>query len=203
MKKLDIICILDMSGSMDHLIVKAREGFNKYLNDQKTSGNDINFSLMFFDTDFYMPYNNVNINEVKEVDENTYYAKGGTSLYDAVGSCIDNYLDFLGNTPKEDRSDKSLFVILTDGEENSSQVYHRELIKFMVTDMREQYNSEFIYLGANQDACFQAEVMGMNRSNASNYDATNDGITVAFSKASTATSYYTNTNEKENLFQQQ
>ena len=201
MKKLDIICILDMSGSMESIIVKAREGFNKFLNEQKESGNKIKFSLMFFDTNFYMPYKNVNIKKVKEVDEDTYYANGGTSLYDAVGSCIDNYLDLLGNTPKEKRSDKTLFVILTDGEENSSRVYHRELIKLMVTDMREQYNSEFIYLGANQDACFQAEIMGMNRSNASNYDATNDGITVAFSKMSTATSYYANSDAKENLFQ--
>lgn len=202
MKKLDIICILDMSGSMESIIVKAREGFNKFLNEQKESGNKIKFSLMFFDTNFYMPYKNVNIKKVKEVNEDTYYADGCTSLYDAVGSCIDNYLDYLGETPKGKRADKTLFVILTDGEENSSKVYHRELIKLMVTDMREQYNSEFIYLGANQDACFQAEIMGMNRSNASNYDATNDGITVAFSKMSTATSYYANSDVKDNLFQQ-
>lgn len=201
MKKLDIICILDMSGSMSSIIGKAREGFNKFLNEQKLSGNKIKFSLLFFDTNFYMPYKNVNIKKVKKLNEDTYYANGGTALYDAVGSCIDNYLEDLAMTPKEKRSDKSLFVILTDGEENSSNIYHKDLIKNMVTMMREEFKSEFIYLGANQDACFQAEIMGMDRSNAFNYNATDDGITVAYANISKATAYYATNDVKDNLFQ--
>jgi uncharacterized protein YegL len=202
MKKIDIICILDMSGSMSSIIEKAREGFNGFLNEQKQSENEIRFSLMFFDTDFYMPYKNVDIKKVKEVNKKTYYARGGTALYDALGSCIDNYIDELSKKPKNKRSDKSLFVILTDGEENSSSAYHKNQIKLMVTMMREEFDSEFIYLGANQDSCFQAESMGMSSSNAFNYDATNDGITVAYSKISSATNYYVNNDVKENLFQQ-
>jgi len=201
MNKIDIVCMLDMSGSMSSIIEKAREGFNKFLMEQKESGNKINFSLMFFDTSFYMPYNNVDINDVDELNEDTYYANGGTSLYDSLGTCIDNYLDLLGSTKKSKRSDKTLFVILTDGEENSSRVYHRELIKNMVTEMREEFNTEFIYLGANQDSCFVAESMGMSSSNSFNYDATNDGITVAYSNISAATTYYAENNVKDNLFQ--
>jgi len=202
MKKIDIICILDMSGSMGSIIVKAREGFNQFLKEQQQSENNIKFSLLFFDTDFYMPYKNINIKKVEPVNEDTYYANGGTALYDALGTAIDNYIDDLANTKKNKRADKSLFVILTDGEENSSKVYHKNLIKLMVTQMREEFNSEFIYLGANQDSCFQAESMGMSRSNAFNYDATNDGITVAYSNISTATAYYSNNDVKDNLFQQ-
>lgn len=201
MNKIDIVCMLDMSGSMSSIIVKAREGFNKFLMEQKESGNKINFSLMFFDTDFYMPYKNVDINDVEELNEDTYYANGGTSLYDSIGTCIDNYLDLLGSTKKSKRSDKTLFVILTDGEENSSRVYHRELIKNMVTEMREEFDVEYIYLGANQDSCFVAESMGMSRSNAFNYDATDDGITAAYSNISAATIYYSSNDVKDNLFQ--
>ena len=65
-----------MSGSMSSIIEKARKGFNTFLKEQKKSGNKINFSLMFFDTNFYMPYKGVDINEVKKVDEKTYYAGG-------------------------------------------------------------------------------------------------------------------------------
>jgi Mg-chelatase subunit ChlD len=194
--------MLDMSGSMDSIIAKAREGFNKFLKEQKESKNKIKFSLMFFDTDFYMPYKNVNIKKVEEVNENTYYAHGGTNLYDCLGIVLTDYLDHLGNTSKSKRADKTLFVVLTDGQENSSTVYHRELIKLMVTEMREEFNSEFLFLGANQDACFVAESMGMNRSNAFNYDATNNGITVAYSKMSSATTFYASNDVKENLFQQ-
>ena len=202
MKKIDIICVLDMSGSMSSIIAKAREGFNQFLKEQKESNNKIKFSLLFFDTSFYMPYKNISIKKIKPVNEDTYYANGGTALLDAVGFSIDSYLDDLALTPKNKRADKTLFVILTDGEENSSKVYHRELIKLMVTEMQEEFVTSFIYLGANQDSCFQAESMGMNRSNAFNYDATNDGITVAYSKISEATTYYSSNNVKDNLFQQ-
>jgi uncharacterized protein YegL len=201
MKKININCIIDMSGSMSSIIEKAREGFNQFLKEQKLSKNKIKFSLLFFDTYFYMPYKNVNIEDVEEVNEDTYYANGGTALYDAIGFMIDDYVEKLAKTPKDKRADKTLFVILTDGFENSSRVYNCELIKFMVTDIRENFNTEFIYLGANQDACFVAESMGINSSNAFNYAATNDGITVAYSSISKATSYYMETDEKENLFQ--
>jgi uncharacterized protein YegL len=201
MKKIDIICILDMSGSMCSIIEKAREGFNQFLKDQKNSDNKVNLSLLFFDDKFYMPYNNVDIQKVKKVNEKTYYACGGTALYDAIGKMIDDYLDNLASTKKEDRSDKSLFVIITDGGENASRVYHKQSIKLLVTHMREEFNSEFIYLGANQDSAFEAEMMGMDRSNAFDYAATDEGITVAYANISKATAYYASTDVKENLFQ--
>ncbi len=202
MKKVDIICILDMSGSMISIIEKAREGFNNFLKEQKHSKNKIKFSLLFFDTNFYMPYKNVNIKKVEELNEETYYARHATALYDAIGFCIDNYLEYLSSKPLEKRADKSLFVILTDGEENSSRIYHRQLIKALVEDMRENLKCEFLYLGANQDACFQADIMGMDKSNAFTWDATNEGITVAYANLSTATAYYVNNDVKEDLFQQ-
>jgi len=201
MKKINIICILDMSGSMSSIIKDARKGFNKFLKEQKQSNNKIDFTLMFFDTSFYIPYKNVDIKKVKKVNEDTYYAGGGTALYDAIGISIDDHIDKLGNTPKEKRADKTLFVILTDGFENSSSVYHKNLIKAMVIDMRENYKSEFVYLGANQDSCFQAESMGMSGNNSFDYDATGDGISVAYSNISKATSYYSDNDVTDNLFQ--
>jgi uncharacterized protein YegL len=199
MKKVNIVCILDMSGSMTNIIEKAREGFNNFLNEQKESKNKIKFSLLFFDTSFYMPYNNVDINDVKPVNDETYFANGGTSLYDAIGLSIDNYIDYLSTKSVKKRPDKSLFVILTDGEENSSTIYDRDLVKKMITDSRENLNCEFIYLGANQDACFVAENIGMSGTNSFTYTATNEGITQAYSKISSATSYYIDSDEKENL----
>lgn len=202
MKKIDIVCILDMSGSMSSIIEKARQGFNKFLNEQKESGNKIKFWLMFFDDRHYMPYDGIDIKKIKELTEETYYAYGSTSLYDAIGFCAENYLDYLGSKSKEKRADKTLFVIQTDGFENASRVYHKDLIKLMVTHLQEDLNIGFLYLGANQDACFEADSIGINSSNAFNYDATEDGITVAYSKISSATSYYVNNDVKENLFQQ-
>lgn len=190
-----------MSGSMSSMIEDARKGFNTFLEEQKKSDNTIVFSLLLFDTNFYMPYKNVNIKMVNKVNKDTYYPGGGTSLYDAMGKTMEDYLDTLGSISKEKRSDKTLFVILTDGEENSSHVYSREQVKFLVTELREELNIEFIYLGANQDACFVAESLGMDRSNAYTYENNNTGITVAYSKISSAVTYYSNNNVTENLIQ--
>lgn len=202
MNKLDIICIIDMSGSMSSIINKAREGFNKFLKEQKKSGNKIKLWLMFFDDNFYVPYEGIDIKKVKKLTEDTYYANGSTALLDATGTMISNYIDYLGSKSKDKRSDKALFVILTDGYENASRVYHKNLIKLMITEMQEEFNSSFIYLGANQNACFEAESLGIDKTNAFNYDATNDGITVAYSKINSAVNYYVTTEEKDNLFQQ-
>ena len=200
MKKININCILDMSGSMNSIIEDARKGFNEFLKEQKQSKHKIKFTLMFFDTSFYIPYKNKNIKKVKKVNKDTYYANGGTALYDAIGISIDDYIDKLGKTPKERRADKTLFVILTDGEENSSKKYHKDLIKSMVTEMREEFKAEFIYLGANQDSCFQAESMGMNGNNSFDYDATSDGISIAYANMSKAASYYSDNDVTDNLF---
>lgn len=202
MKKIDIVCILDMSGSMCSIIEKAREGFNNFLKEQKESDNDINFSLAFFDTEFFMPYRNVNIQEVKKLNEKTYYARGGTALLDAIGFSLDSYIDDLATVPKYKRAEKTLVVIQTDGFENSSKVYDKNLIRMMVTDMRENFNTEFIFLGADENACLQAESMGIDTSNAFRYSATDDGISVAYANINNATNYYVNNDVKTNLFQQ-
>ena len=202
MKKIDIICILDMSGSMCSIIEKAREGFNGFLNEQKLSENEIKFWLMFFDDNHYMPYNGVNIKKVKKLTKETYYDCGSTSLYDAIGFCAENYLDYLASKSKEKRADKTLFVIQTDGFENSSRVYHKEYIKNMVTHLQEVLNIGFLYLGANQDSCFVADSMGINSSNAFNYTHDSDGITIAYANIAKATKFYSENDVKDNLFQQ-
>jgi hypothetical protein len=71
----------------------------------------------------------------------------------------------------------------------------------MIIDMRENLNFEFIYLGANQDSCFQAESMGMNVNNTFDYTATDDGINIAYSSMSKAVSYYAENDVSDNLFQ--
>lgn len=203
MKNVNIICIIDKSGSMESIVGKAIEGFNSFLKEQQKADYQAYMSVMLFDTAFQKFVKHTKIKNVEPLTRKTYRPDGGTALLDAIGISIDEFLDWLGKHPKEERPEKTLFVILTDGEENSSTQYHSELIKLMVNEMRELFNCEFIYLGANQDACLQAERMGMSRSNAYNYAATDDGVTVAYASASKATTTYMTTDSKENLFEEE
>ena len=131
-----------------------------------------------------------NVKKVKEFNKKTYVPRGGTSLYDAIGKTIDSELDRLSSLPKGERPNKTLCVILTDGGENASREYHQDLIKRMINEMREEFNWEFIFLAANQDAMFTADGLGISKGNAMNFDATGDGVTHAYASMSKATSHY-------------
>ena len=158
--KTNILFILDRSGSMSTIKDSTISGFNEFVKGQANESKvgECIMSLYQFDNEFDTVYENKDITNVPMLDNNTFVPRGGTALLDAIGKVVRSSDDIEG-------TNKGLVVILTDGEENSSGVYHKELIKNMVTDMREGYNSEFLYLGANQDACFQAESMGMSRTN--------------------------------------
>ena len=199
----NIICIIDKSGSMQSIVDEAINGFNMFLKEQQEAEYKSKLSLLLFDTSFDKIYKNVKIKNVQPLNRNTYKPDSFTALYDSIGKECDEYLDFLAEIPSEERPTKTLFVILTDGFENASRQYHRDLIKRIVTEMREELNCEFIFLGANADACFQAESMGMSGNNAFSYSATNDGINVAYCAISKAVNTYATTDIKDNLFQEE
>lgn len=71
----------------------------------------------------------------------------------------------------------------------------------MITEMREEFNWEFIFLAANQDACFAADSIGISKENAMNFDASGDGVTSAYVSISNATKSYRTTDKKSNLFE--
>lgn len=126
---------------------------------------------------------------------------GGTALYDAIGTVLDEELDILAESSKN-RPDKTLCIILTDGEENSSKNYHKSMIKLMIEEMEREFKWDFIFLAANQDAILTADGLGISKGKAMNFTATNDGINVAYSSISKATKHYrTTTNENyDNIF---
>ncbi len=202
-KNIDIICIIDKSGSMSPIKNDAIGGFNSFLEDQKKAEYQAFMTIVLFDTRFKKISDEIAVQKIEPLNGTTYSPGGNTALYDAIGQEIDNYLDYLASLPKEERSEKALFVILTDGEENSSKIYHKELIKNMIEDVRENIGIEFIYLGANQDSFLAATNIGISGNNSFNYAATGDGIKLAYSKISEATAYYSTTEAKEDLFQQE
>ena len=115
-------------------------------------------------------------------------------LYDAIGLSIDAELDRVAEGGE--RFDKTLCVILTDGEENSSREYHQSMIKNMINEMEEEFKWDFIFLAANQDAVFTADGMGIKAGKAMNFNATDDGINVAYQNISKATTYYRTTTQE-------
>ena len=176
-KKVEVVFIMDRSGSMGGLEADTIGGFNSMLARQKEESGDIIWSTVLFDHISEVIHDRVPVDKVKELDSDTYYVRGSTALLDAVGGAIRH----IGNVHKyareEDRPDKTLFVITTDGMENSSVIFDYRRVRRMIEKQKERYGWEFIFLGANMDAVSVAGRIGIDASRSARFH--NDGIGIA------------------------
>ena len=160
-EKLEVVFIMDRSGSMGGLEADTIGGFNAMLAKQKEECDNIIWSTVLFDHITKVVHDRVPVDKVKELDSDTYYVRGSTALLDAVGGAIHH----IGNVHKyareEDRPSKTLFVITTDGMENASVVYDFRRVTHMIERQQKKYGWEFIFLGANMDAVGVAGRIGI------------------------------------------
>jgi uncharacterized protein YegL len=180
----EIVCIIDRSGSMDLIKNDAIGGFNTFLSEQKKLPGEATITLIQFNTNVEVIHENKPLREVKPINSKNYMPSGSTALHDAIGQTIDTTGRRLANIPEENRPEKVIVAILTDGEENSSKVYNLLKIKEMIRHQKEKYSWEFIFLGANQDAFAEAAKMGIDTKDVLNFDATGEGIRSAYSTMS-------------------
>ena len=144
---MDRVFLLDRSGSMDSCRIETIDGFNSFVHSQKQFGGTM--TLCLFDDQFETVYEKMPIEDVPQLNEDTFVPRGGTSLHDAMGQVL-----------KMDLSDDAMIIILTDGEENSSRTYTSAHIK----DLVNLKPWKFVYLGANQDAVLAATNLGIKTS---------------------------------------
>lgn len=152
MEKLTEICvILDESGSMLDVLDDTIGGFNKFLDDQQKIKGKVNLSVYKFNTN----YENIcfceDIQNVKKLNKNNYIPGGLTALLDAVGRGINDISTDISKRKEKDKPDKLLFVIITDGAENSSKEYNFKQIKEIIKKKEKEDNWEFLFLGVNLD----------------------------------------------------
>ncbi len=172
----EIICIIDRSGSMDAIASDAIGGFNAFLSDQKKQPGEAAFTLALFNDGYELVHDNVDIQNVADLNENTYRPGGTTALLDAVGRTIDAVGVRLAQTPEAQRPGKVIVAILTDGLENASSDYSSSRIAEMIKHQQDAYSWEFIFLAANQDALATAGSMNINAKDAVSFDATGKGV---------------------------
>lgn len=167
----ELVFILDRSGSMSGLESDTIGGYNSMIEKQKSEEGEANVTTVLFDDKAEMLNKRVPIQDIHKMTDKEYYVRGCTALLDAIGQTV----HYMGNVQKyakdEERADKVLFVITTDGYENSSKEYSYDTIKKMIKRQRESYKWEFIFLGANIDAVNTAEQFGIDKDFASNYVA--------------------------------
>ena len=176
----EIVFILDRSGSMAGLEEDTIGGFNSMIEKQKGEPGEAYVSTVLFDNVSEVIHDRIDIQKIEPMTRNQYYVRGSTALLDAVGSAIHH----IGNVHKyarpEDRPEKTLFVITTDGMENASRQYSYERVKMMIERNTDKYGWEFIFLGANIDATKEAARFGIRADRAANYNADSVGTAVVY-----------------------
>ena len=165
----EIVYILDRSGSMSGLEADTIGGFNSMIEKQKQTGEKAYVSTVLFDDRTEVIHDRVPIEKVDKITNKEYFVRGSTALLDAVGGAIKHIINIHKYAREEDRPDKSIFVITTDGMENASINYNYDQVKKMIEKEQKEYGWEFIFIGANIDACAEAERFGIRRERAVNY----------------------------------
>lgn len=177
----ELVFILDKSGSMSGLEGDTIGGFNSMLEKQKKEAGDAYITTVLFDHDYELLHDRADIRKVNCISENEYYVGGTTALLDAMGRTINYIGKKIGDTDEADHPGKVIFVIITDGMENSSREFSAKKIKQMVEHQKTKYSWEFVFLGANIDAVKTAEDMGIGQDRASNFCPDSQGIKLNYS----------------------
>ena len=176
----EIVFILDRSGSMGGLEKDTIGGYNSMIAKQKTEEGEALISTILFDNETEVLHDRVPLSKIDPITEKEYFVRGSTALLDAVGGAIHH----IGNVHKyardEDVPEKTLFIITTDGMENSSREYSYDKVKKMVERQKEKYHWEFIFLGANIDAVSVANQFGVDKSRAVRYECDGAGTALNY-----------------------
>lgn len=184
MNKIECVFILDRSGSMAGLESDTINGFNGLLDKQRTEVGEAIITTVLFDHEYELLHDRINIKSIQNMTEKEYYVRGSTALLDAIGLTIDKIGNVQKMTRVEDRADKVLFVITTDGMENSSTKYRYSKIKHMIENQKLKYNWEFMFMGANMDAISMANNFGIDSNRAVNFNSDKKGTQLNYDSMS-------------------
>ena len=182
----ELVFILDRSGSMCGLESDTIGGFNALIEKQKREKGEAYVSTVLFDDVSEVIHDRVPLDKIHKLTEKEYYVRGCTALLDAMGGAMKHISTIHKYARKEDRPEKTIFVITTDGMENASRKYTYEKVKRMVEAYKEKYGWEFLFLGANIDAIETAGRFGIGADRAANYHADGEGTALNYEVLSDA-----------------
>lgn len=163
----DITLIVDRSGSMSDCQSDAQGGINTFIKEQRQAEGDATLTLVQFDTEYDFLHRG---SPIQDVPEFQLVPRGMTALLDAVGRGINEAGERLDKLTEEDKPGCVVFVIVTDGHENSSKEFTRDKVRELIERQKSQYNWQFTFLGVDQRAFAEAVAMGIPAAAVATYD---------------------------------
>jgi len=192
--KTEIVVILDRSGSMTTISEDAIGGYNEFIKAQKKVEGEAVVTLAQFDDEYELVYDGVPIEEVVDLNRETFVPRGMTALNDAIGKTIENVrkrqVHHCPVCDKYGEDTKTIVAILTDGGENSSREFTTQKINELISHQRNTHNWEFIFLAANQDAFATGGAFGIASADTFNFAHTGVGTKSAYLNMTNVTTSY-------------
>ncbi len=176
----EIVFILDRSGSMSGLEADTIGGYNSMIEKQKKEEGEAVISTVLFDDRIEVIHDRVALAGVEKMTDSEYYVRGCTALLDAIGGAIHHISGVQKKLAENERPDKTLFIITTDGMENASKKYTYDKVRKMVEKKKAKQHWEFIFLGANIDAVQVAGKFGVSANRAVRYECDSVGTRLNF-----------------------
>ena len=176
----EVVFILDRSGSMSGLEADTIGGYNSMLAKQKKEEGEAILSTVLFDDRCEVLHDRMEVKKIEPLTDNEYYVRGCTALLDALGGAIEHIGKVHKAMPEDDRPEKTLFIITTDGMENASKRYDYAKVKKLVEKKKKKHGWEFIFMGANIDAVEVAGRFGVAKNRAVRYQSDSVGTQINF-----------------------
>lgn len=180
----ELVFIIDRSGSMNGLEDDTIGGFNSMLRQQQAVDGSATVTTVLFDDQYELLHDRVDIQKVEPMTRKTYIPRGSTALLDAIGKTIHNIRKAQKEAKEEDRAEKVIFFIITDGQENASKHYTASMIQERIRHQEKKHGWEFIFFGANMDAIAEAAKIGIAADRAKNYCANSAGTALVYGSMS-------------------
>ena len=171
----ELVMILDRSGSMSHLTDDTIGGFNGVIKEHRTGEGEVLVTTILFDDESETIHDRINIRDLELLTDKEYKCRGCTALCDALGKTIKHIESVHRYIRPEDVPSNVLFVITTDGMENSSRCYSSSAVKELIEAKQKEADWEFLFLGANIDAVETAAELGIDSGHSTNYVADSKG----------------------------
>ena len=162
---------------MDLIKSSTIEGFNTFLRAHQAESTNVRISLVKFNHEYTLAFEEKKIKKKYFLNEANFMPSGTTALLDAIGRTIKS-VD--ARIEKHAINPGVIIAIITDGHENSSRFYTTNEIKKSIKKRSEQNNWNFMYLGANQDAIFEGNRLGITADLSYNFKASIAGVEGAF-----------------------
>jgi hypothetical protein len=183
-----ISVILDRSGSMQSVHAPTIKGFNDFVSEQKKlkDGGRALMSLVQFDDRYEVNFVGEPIENVPDLDANSYVPRGMTALHDAIGRTI---RELEAWAREHDWKERVLVLIVTDGLENASKEFTFDTTAALIKQ-KEKDGWNFAYMGANQDSYAKGGELNVRLGYRANFDVSADGTAMAFARMAKGASAY-------------